>query len=403
MACLYINHDGQERTRHSYSAGLEFDHSPYKYWLHRVMGWRERDTNASLLFGRALEDAIQFYHETKGKSGEDEFIRLWAQSKDKPVLYRKKEVSWEHLLRCGREMMRLYQIRQPKLPIPMDTAFQRAFSKEVFPDNERYGGIEFYAKMDMLARAPWNHPMLPEVEWKPEYGLFRPVITDIKTSVNNLVDIPGIVGHDMQLRQYAWVRGKQAYNWIDVAFLWFTKCGHALKKGVSVTLLVDAGKFKAGDEAVVASVEEDGSAYLVGNDNDITTMNEAQGYREGTKELDTKKEAKARAAAWREANAVKVPGGDITRQRMQYNAGIVTWESAEDAGRIVASQIVRIVNAWEQNNWTNTFSIRFPHNDTKDPYFQAFVLRDNVFRDSMFEQRVEEDLNDYFDEPEEAE
>jgi hypothetical protein len=230
MAFLYIDAEGNERTRHSYSAGLEFDQSPFKYWLHRIMGWKQKDVNAALIFGRALEDAIEFYHKCglKPDSGHNEFVRLWANAKDKPLKYAKKEVSWEHLLRCGREMMRLYQIRQPMLPIPANTAFQRDFTKEVFPEHPKYGGIEFFAKLDMIARPPADHPMLPEVAWKPEYGLYRPVIVDIKTSVNNLSDVSGIVGYDLQLRTYAWVQGQNVYPWTDVAFLWFTKCGHTL-------------------------------------------------------------------------------------------------------------------------------------------------------------------------------
>jgi hypothetical protein len=82
---------------------------------------------------------------------------------------------------------------------------------------------------------------------------------------------------------------------------------------------------------------------------------------------------------------------------------MVDSKSAEDAGAIAADQIVRIVNSWESNSWRNTFGVRFPHDDRRDGYFRAFVLRDNAFRDSMFEQKVEEDLNDYFDESEESE
>lgn len=395
MACLYIDSTGEERYRHSYSAGLEFDHCPLKYYLHRIMGWREKDSKAALLFGRALEDAIEFYH-LAGRGGEEEFIRLWAMVKDKELTYTKREVNWEGLMRAGREMMRLYIIRQPSLPIPLSTIFQRQFTKEVFPGHEKYGGIEFFAKLDMIANAPPDHPMLPKMVWKETYGLYRPVIVDIKTSGIDLDDTTGIVAHDLQLRQYAWVRGIY-----DVAFLWFKKSPHGIKKASSVTLLVDAGRFVAGDEAVVASVEENG-VYLVGNDVMLEEMNKAQGRKEDGS-LDTKKEAKERARVWREQNAVLVPKEDITRQRLQFSAARVDPKSAEDAGQIAADQIVRIVNAWESNKWTNTFGVRFPHDDRRDGYFRAFVLRDNLFRDSMFEQKAEEDLNDYFDEPEEVE
>lgn len=397
MAFLYIDSDGNERNRHSYSAGLEFDHCPYKYYLHRIMGWREKDSKAALLFGRALEDAIQFYHEAGGKLGEEEFIRLWAMVKDKPLAYTKKERDWDSLMRAGREMMRLYMIRQPSMPIPLNTIFQRQFTKEVFPNDPKYGGIEFYAKLDMIAYVDPNHPMLPHVDWTPEMGTFRPVIIDIKTSGIDLDDTAGIVAHDLQLRQYAWVRGIY-----DVAFLWFKKCGHKVQKGYSITLLADTGRFKAGEEAVIASVEGD-HAYVVGNDVMLEEMNKAQGYRPGTTSLDTKNEAKERAARWREENAILVSLEDVTRQRMQFSAGIVDPRSAEDAGQIAADQIVKIVNAWESNRWTNTFGVRFPHDDRNDTYFKAFCLRDTVFRDSMFEQKAEEDLSDYFDEPEEAE
>jgi hypothetical protein len=399
MAILYVDANGEERNRHSYSAGLEFSNNPYRYYLHRIMGWKEKDTKAALLFGRDLEDTIEFYHKTGGKADMvEEFTRLWAMHKDnKQLVYTTREISWDSLLRAGTEMMRLYKIRLPSLPIPMDTIFQRALTKEVFPGNAKYGGIEFYAKLDMITRVQPDHPMLPKVAWTKEQGLFRSVVIDIKTSGLDLDDTKGIVAHDLQLRQYAWISGI-----FDVAFLQFKKCGHSAKKGYSVTLLENVGRFAAGDEAVIASVEDEGY-YLVGNDVMIEEMNKAQGYRPGTTDLDTKKEAKERAAKWRDENAVFTKKEDVTRQRLQFSAATVEVESAKDAGLIAADQIVRIVNAWETNKWTNTFGIRFPHDDRRDNYFKAFCLRDNVLRDSIFEQKTEEDLkDDYFDEPEEA-
>lgn len=398
MAILYIDSEGNKRNRHSYSAGLEFTGNPYKYYLHRIMGWKEKDTKAALLFGRDLEDTVEFYHKTAGKCDPvEEFTRLWAQRKDmKQLVYTTREIDWASLLRAGTEMMRLYKIRQPSLPIPMDTIFQRPFTKEVFPGHPKYGDIYFYAKLDMIARVQPDHPMLPKVEWKKEDGLFRQVIIDIKTSGLDLDDTKGIVAHDQQMRVYAWT-----VNIFDVAFLWFKKCRHSVKKGYSATMLVDAGRFAAGDEVVIASVEKD-SCYVVGNDVMVEEMNKAQGFRENG-DLDTKKEAKERAAKWREENAVLVKREDLTRQRLQFSAGIVDKHSADDAGQIAADQIVRIVNSWETNKWTNTFGIRFPHDDRRDNYFKAFCLRDNVLRDSIFEQKTEEDLkDDYFDEPEEA-
>ncbi len=395
MAFLYINHAGKEITRHSYSAGLEFDACPLRFWLHRVQGWREKDNKAALLFGRALEDAIQFYHETNGKIGEDEFIRLWSMCKDKELTYTKKEVNWESLMRAGREMMRLYIIRQPSFPVPMDTIFQRQFTKEVFPGNEKFGGIEFFGKLDVIVHVDPKHPMLTPIDWKPEYGVFRKALGDIKTSGIDLDSSLGIVKHDLQLRMYSWLTGIS-----DVFFLWFKKSPHGLKKGNSVTLLVDAGRFKAGEEAVIASVEESG-VYLVGNDLMLEEMRKAQGFKDNGN-LDTTKAAVQRAVEWREQNAVLVAEADVTKQRLQFSSAIISKKSADDAGQIVADQISRIVNAWESNKWTNTFGVRFPHDDRRDSYFKAFVLQDHAYRGSIFTQDDQEDLSDYFDEPEEA-
>ena len=141
--------------------------------------------------------------------------------------------------------------------------------------------------------------------------------------------------------------------------------------------------------------------YKVTDDLMMEEMRKAQGFKENGN-LDTTKAAVLRAEEWREQNAVLVAEADVTKQRMQFSSAIVSKKSADDAGQIVADQIVRIVNAWESNKWTNTFGVRFPHDDRRDGYFKAFCLQDQAFRDSMFEQKAEEDLNDYFDEPEEA-
>lgn len=397
MGILYINANGEEITRHSYSAGQEFDQAPFKFYVKRILGWRERDNKASLMFGRALESAIQFYHDNGGKGGVEEFVRLWVVHKSNDLLtYTAKEINWENLNRAGIDMMKLYAIRQPSFPIPLNTRFQREFLKEVFPGDERLGGIEFYGKLDAMPNVEPNHPMLPKVEWKEEYGLFRPVIVDIKTSGIDLDDTLGIVAHDLQLRTYAWLRGTDKSGTITVAFLWFKKSGVNLEKGSSVTLLEDAPiRFKAGDEAVVAHVNKDENftVTLLKDDVELEDMRKAQGLKENGN-LDTTKVAVARKEEWLSKNGVVIPQYKLTRQRLQFSAGLVSPQSAADAGQIAANQIARIVGAWDSNKWPNTFGIRYPHDDRKDPFFRAFVLKDNVYRDGMFEQRYDEFFED---------
>ena len=393
MNCLYIRPNGTPHHKHSYSAGVDWDQSPLKYKLRRVDGWKEVDTKASLMFGRALESAIQFYHENGGKGGVEEFLRLWAVHKDnKDLTYTKTEKDWESLNRAGKEMLLLYQIRQPSLPIPLNAAFQREIEKEVFPGHAELGGITHAGKLDIIVHVDPNHPLLPKVNWKPEYGMTRTVIGDIKTSGLDFDERPGTCAFDAQLKNYSWLTGIE-----DVFFLWFKKSGHRIQKGSSITLLTDTVKFKAGEEAVVAQVIGE-QAYLVRNDEELEKMNTAQGRKLGADgkpgNLETTKDANLRKDAWLAENADLVDTDVITRQRLQFNAGRVKPQYATDAGFVVGRQIAGIVNAWKTNNWPNTFGVRFPSDSRKDSYFRAFVEDDKMFREKYFKQIADGDYDD---------
>src|SRR5487761_2540197 len=114
MAFLYVNTKGTPWRKHSYSAGGDFDLCPYKYYLRRVEGWKERDNKARFLFGKAVEQAVQFYHEHDGRGIREEFNRIWGQWKDRTdIQYTRTEKDWATLQLDGDELVRLYQIRQP--------------------------------------------------------------------------------------------------------------------------------------------------------------------------------------------------------------------------------------------------------------------------------------------------
>jgi hypothetical protein len=107
-----------------------------------------------------------------------------------------------------------------------------------------------------------------------------------------------------------------------------------------------------------------------------------------------------RAFEWLKANGTVVCFCELTKQRLQFNCGFVTIESANEAGQIAARQIVQIVNSWKTKSWPNTFGIRYPADDRADPYFRAFVLRDEAFKQEYFKQTDGEILDDLFDEEE---
>lgn len=400
MAFLYINTKGLPWRKHSYSAGMTFDACPFKYKLQKIEGWREKDNKARFQLGKAFETAIQHHHENNGEGAVERFKTEWNAHKDnKELQYTKVERDWETCLRAGVDAVKLYIIRQPSLPIPMGAGaiFQREFAKEVFPNDPNYGEIEDAGKLDIIAYVAPDHSMLPKLAWKSEYGPLRPVIIDIKTAGQDFPDVYGIAAYDVQLRRYSWLSGIR-----DVALLVWVKKGHSLQKGSSVTLLEDAGMFRAGQEVVIAQVDGE-DVILVANDFMVEEMERAQGKKADGKTEQTKV-AKERRDIWLLQFGTKVPHEIITKQRIQFNAGYVTVESARDAGLIAARQIVNIVNSFKSNQWENKFGVRYPSDSRTDPYFRAFVLQDEEFKKKNFTKSDDAELDDLFaDMDEEAE
>lgn len=399
MAVLYVNSKGIGWHRHSFSAGNLYDQSPLAYRLQKIEGWRVKDMLARFQYGKAVEETVQFYHEHNGEGAREFFRQRWLLEKEKALTYTKVEKDWENLLIVGDEHIRLYEIRQPSLPIPLggQTLFQREYEKEVFPGDPTYGEILDCGKLDIIAYVQPDHPLLPKLDWKPEYGPLRPVIVDMKAMAADLPEQYGIVALDAQLRRYSWQSGIR-----DVALLGFIKKSRSIQKGSSVTVLEDAGMFKAGQEVVIAQVN-DQEVILVANDFMIEEMEKAQGKKEDGK-TDQTKAAKERRDVWLGQFGVKVPVNLITKQRLQFNAGYVSIESAQEAGMIAARQIMNIVYSWNSKTWPNGFGVKFPRDDRSDPYFRAFVLGDEAFKNSNFTKSDDSELDDLFvDVDEEAE
>jgi hypothetical protein len=387
---LYINSKGRPHRKHSYSAGNRFDTCAYAYYLQKVLGWREKDNKARFQFGKALEETLQFHHERGGVGAVEDFQRRWSVYREAEFVYTDLERDWKTCLQIGSDMVRLYSAVQPSLPIPMggNSIWQREYAKEVFPGDENYGGIEDAGRMDIICYVEPNHPLLPKVEWKPEYGAFRPLIVDIKTSAVDFPEQQGIAAYDVQLRRYSWQSGIR-----DVAILNFKKSGLGYKKRYSATFINEVGPYAAGSECVIAEVEGE-FAWVVLNDFMLKEMDRVQG-KKGDK-TDQTDAAKERAFNWLHVHGIKTALSNLTRQRLQFNAGFVSEASAQEAGQIAARQIVSIVNASKTGQWPNTFGIRYPHDDRNDAYFRAFVLMDEMYKEQNFTKSDEQSFDDLF-------
>src|SRR6516225_7984481 len=104
MPFLYINPKGQPWTKHSYSAGNLFRSCPLKYKLQKIDGWREIESKARFLFGRSLENAIQWHHEHEGEGAIECFVKDWQMHADKKLTFTKVEKDWATLYKTGVEM-----------------------------------------------------------------------------------------------------------------------------------------------------------------------------------------------------------------------------------------------------------------------------------------------------------
>jgi len=393
MAHLYVNSKGTPWRKHSYSAGCDFDQCPYKYYLRRVLGWKERDNRASFMFGRALEESIQFHHDNNGQGAADDFLRRWAvHEKNGELKYTNAEKDWLTCKTMGHDMIRLYVAVQPSLPIYIGSrsVFQREYAKEVFPNDPNYGGIEDAGKLDIISYAEPTHPLLPAITWKSEDGAFRPLIVDIKTSAVEFPEQPGMAAFDSQLRRYSWLSGIR-----DVSLLWFKKCGLGYKRGYTATV-IDAGSgYAAGEQCVIAAV--DGAhAWVVRGDFLLDEMDKVRGKK--GKSADESPEAEARVLGFLNTVGARFPLTSLTKQKMQFNAGRVSNASADDAGRIAQRQIIQIVNAWKNKEYPNTFGVRYPKDDRNDAYFRAFVLEDEMFKKQTFVKSDEASFDNLFDE-----
>lgn len=330
---LYINSRGFFTTRHSYSGSDSFHFCARKYYLERVQGWSEKEQRSSTAFGIALEKAVTFWHQRGQNTAEAvaEFVRAWAEAKDKPYTYSKSDKDWDSLNLTGQEMVKLYAILYPSRPYvvknPRD-AFQVETTFEVFPGT-KLAGLEFTSYIDLVAELKATHD---------------PQIIDMKTSGK---EVPALTVLDPQLRSYSWVKG-----WKDVAFEWFRKMGRSISRGDEVYFLEACGEYMPGASAMVLAKDDFGlwvtSEQKVFDEMAEKFIGESKAVKEGRQKFV-------------EANAIFVQENKITKQRVQYKAAVISKESAEDKGSAIKKDIVDIVNANEKEMWSMDGGVRWPN------------------------------------------
>lgn len=378
---IYRNYKGDEVNSWSYSSGQTFDFCREKFRLSKVAGWRQKGDTAASKFGVAIEDAIQHFHadNLKPESGVDHFMLRWLQFREVPnLIYKEKEGSWADFYQAGKELMALYELTLPTLPI-VKPDFQLRYSKEVFPGTE-LAGITTQGFVDMISRAPWTHGMLPKAN-QPRGSEYRPVIIDIKVSGKMLDANKELVQLDPQLRSYSWLSAIQ-----DVGFLWFHRTKpYSYEKGTEVTFLKPSGKWTAGLRAAIYEYDDEHKTALVIALHDLERVKSAMS------------EIKGKGSAERKSGLVssylidgaltEVSLDCITKQRIRFVAVRIAPEDTIEEGRVVAKQIVDARQAAEENFWPKDGAgVRFPKQNCVWCDMRGHCLKDAGLRDALLVQ-----------------
>lgn len=351
MKILYLNPKNRPVTAHSYSAGQLWA-CPAKYKIHKILGYDSREERSQLIYGQVVEAAMIWHHNTDfiPGSGVSEFIKLWAHYElDGSVVYSKSDGSWADLNRTGQEMLALYEVLRPSLP--MDNAvFQLNYKKELFPDTE-YAGLEFTSFLDAITEVRYDHPLLPKPKTIPENGL-RKVVVDIKTGAKAYECTDSrIYTLDPQLRSYAWVSGIST-----VAFLVLVKSRSKISAGDKVSLLKSTGDLEAGKEYIVVDNSGDVSV-LCKYESTYEAFQASQEEISGKGSQGLKKDNLTKFIL---EHGTRVPKDLVTKQKIQFLAAEIGPEDQYEAGEQIGETAIAISEAYERNFYPKKPGVRFP-------------------------------------------
>jgi PD-(D/E)XK nuclease superfamily len=166
---------------YSYTQISQYLTCPRRYKFRYVDGWKEKDTRAAMLFGRAFEVALGAYFRRE-EPGEV-FFREWLLCKEQPSLF-SKGGSWDRMLEQAIMLLiRFCQDDRVRISKP-STNLQIKFTKTVVRN-------EFVSYIDGIGRLD-GEPCL--LEWKTSSARFPE-------------EPAGLLGLDPQLVCYSWITG----------------------------------------------------------------------------------------------------------------------------------------------------------------------------------------------------
>ena len=167
---------------YSYTQVSQYLTCPRRYRYHYLDGWHEKDTRASMLFGRAFEQALSAYFLREDPAAA--LFREWSTHRDSPLEYSNGS-TWDGMFQQGVQLLERFaqddriRIRQPRRNLQIK--FTRSLAN----------GNAFVAYIDSIG---WLDGKRCLLEWKT-------------TSRRYPEEPAGLLMLDPQLLCYSWITG----------------------------------------------------------------------------------------------------------------------------------------------------------------------------------------------------
>ena len=127
---------------------------PRRYRYRYLEGWKEKDTRAAMLFGRAFENALAAFFRREDSAAV--LFREWSNYRDQQLQYSKTD-NWDRMLQEGIQLLDRFcqdgrvRVRQPQRDLQIK--FTQPLSQ----------GNEFVAYIDAIGQLDGSRCLL---EWK---------------------------------------------------------------------------------------------------------------------------------------------------------------------------------------------------------------------------------------------
>jgi CRISPR/Cas system-associated exonuclease Cas4 (RecB family) len=167
---------------YSYTQVSQYLACPRRYRYRYLDGWKEKDTRAAMLFGRAFEQALSAYFQRDDAGAV--LFREWAAYKDSALAY-SNGTTWDRMLQQGIQLLERFaqddriRICQPRKNLQIK--FTRSLRK----------GDDFIAYVDAIGHLDGTRCLM---EWKT-------------TSSRYPEEPQGLLMLDPQLVCYSWITG----------------------------------------------------------------------------------------------------------------------------------------------------------------------------------------------------